>query len=271
MQDLLETALPTKKLSVLDHGFVELIDTLGDDLTVVNAARVSFGKRKTELDEGDKKLITYLARHEHWSPFRHVQLQFHCKVPEFVARQWYKHVVGIAYTDGASVDHAWNEISLRYVDASEFQFYEPYSPHLGNPHLGSPPVSAPHLGSLETVTEQALGFRQQSANNKQASTDDVVPDTDQQLRQAYRKHGEQALALYQQLLEAGVAREQARGVLPLSIYTEFYWTASLQALVNFIRLRQHPGAQYEIRLYADALEQLVKQVVPVSYAGLLQG
>ncbi|MFN7311395.1 MAG: FAD-dependent thymidylate synthase, partial [Vampirovibrionales bacterium] len=100
-----------KKIEVLDHGFVELIDALGSDLTVVNSARVSFGKRKTELDEADEKLIKYLAKHQHWSPFRHVQLQFHCKVPEFVARQWYKHVVGIAYTEGHgayTVDHAWN-------------------------------------------------------------------------------------------------------------------------------------------------------------------
>ena len=130
------------KIDVLDHGFVELIDTLGSDLTVVNSARVSFGKRKTTLEEQDEKLIRYLAKHQHWSPFRHVQLQFHCKVPEFVARQWYKHVVGIAYSEGGAmcVDHAWNEISLRYVDASEFHYYTP------------------------------AGFRTQSASNKQAST-----------------------------------------------------------------------------------------------------
>jgi thymidylate synthase (FAD) len=86
---------------------------------------------------------------------------------------------------------------------------------------------------------------------------------------AYRNHCQDALNLYQQLVEAGVAREQARGVLPLSIYTEFYWTASLQAVVNFIHLRKHPGAQFEIRAYADALEKLTQQVVPVSYQYLL--
>lgn len=229
-------------ISVLDHGFVTLIDSLGSDLTVVNSARVSFGKRKTQLDAGDEKLIKYLAQHQHWSPFRHVQLQFHCKVPEFVARQWYKHVVGIAYSEGggaACVDHAWNEISLRYVNASDFNTYTPE------------------------------GFRQQSADNKQASMDELVADPQNALRTAYEAHNSAALALYAQLVEQGVAREQARAVLPLSIYTEFYWTVSLQALTNFIQLRQHPGAQYEIREYAQAVETLTAQVVPVSYRYLL--
>jgi thymidylate synthase (FAD) len=227
-----------KQFHVLDHGFVELIDSLGSDLTVVNAARVSFGKRKTELSDADRKLIQYLATHQHWSPFRHVQLQFHCKVPEFVARQWYKHVVGIAYTDGASVDHAWNEISLRYVDAGEFDFYTPD------------------------------GFRQQSENNKQASTDACVPDPKGDIKKSYQEHAQHSFKLYQTLIEQGVAKEQARGVLPLNIYTEFYWTASLQALVNFIKLRKHEGAQYEIRQYAEALEKLTEHVVPEAYKAL---
>jgi thymidylate synthase (FAD) len=233
------TTATDKKISVLDHGFVELIDTLGSDLTVVNSARVSFGKRKTEMSEGDVKLINFLAKHQHWSPFRHVQLQFHCKVPEFVARQWYKHVVGIAYTEHATVDHAWNEISLRYVNASDFDVYVPN------------------------------GFRTQSEDNKQASTDDIVADTDGKLRQSYVDHCRQALTLYENLIESGVAREQARGVLPLNIYTEFYWTVSLQALANFIQLRTHAGAQYEIREFAHALEKLIADVVPVSYEALL--
>jgi thymidylate synthase (FAD) len=235
-----EAAASPRRIPVLDHGFVELIDTLGSDLTVVNAARVSFGKRKTTLDEGDHKLIKYLAQHKHWSPFRHVQLQFHCKVPEFVARQWYKHVVGIAYSEGACPDHAWNEISLRYVDASEFDVYTPQG-----------------------------GFRTQSANNKQASTDALVADPEQALRQAYQAQLQQSLALYQQLVAQGVAKVQARALLPLAIYTEFYWTVSLQALTNFIHLRKHPGAQYEIRCYADALESLTQLAVPVSYTHLL--
>lgn len=228
-----------QKISVLDHGFVELVDTMGSDLTVVNSARVSFGKRKSELSDGDRKLIRYLAEHKHWSPFRHVQLQFHCKVPEFVARQWYKHVVGITYTEAASIDHAWNEVSLRYVDASEFDFYTP------------------------------AGFRLQSQDNKQASTDSLVDDPSGLLDSAYREHCQRALDLYNRMVNAGVAKEQARGLLPLSIYTEFYWTASLQAVVNFITLRKHAGAQYEIREYANAIEAFTKLVVPVSYDCLL--
>lgn len=234
MQTLEKNVIP-----VLDHGFVELVDTLGSDLTVVNAARVSFGKRKTELSEGDQKLIQYLAKHQHWSPFRHVQLQFHCKVPEFVARQWYKHVVGITYTEASSIDHAWNEISLRYVDASEFSFYTP------------------------------AGFRRQSEDNKQASTDELVDDPSNVLMQRYQNQCQAAFDLYEVMVAAGVAKEQARGVLPLSVYTEFYWTASLQAIVNFIKLRKHPGAQFEIREYANAIEKFVQKAVPVSYASLL--
>jgi thymidylate synthase (FAD) len=239
MSPLLEQTIDNRLVNVLDHGFVRLEGALGDDLTVVNAARVSFGKRKTELSDGDTKLIQFLAQHQHWSPFRHVQLQFHCKVPEFVARQWYKHVVGIAYSEAPTVDHAWNEISLRYVNAGEFDVYTP----------------AP--------------FRSQSADNKQASTDEPVNRPD--LLAAYSQQMQQSLALYQQLVGAGVAKEQARGVLPLSIYTEFYWTASLQAVVNFIKLRQHAGAQFEIRAYANALESLTQLVVPVSYKALFGG
>lgn len=236
-----QSAHTERSIPVLDHGFVTLIDSLGSDLTVVNAARVSFGKRKAQLDEADEKLIRYLAKHQHWSPFRHVQLQFHCKVPEFVARQWYKHVVGIAYSEGGAtaVDHAWNEVSMRYVDASDFDFYLPQG-----------------------------GFRQQSPSNRQASMDETVADPENRLHEAYQHQCQQALRLYHELVDKGVAKEQARGVLPLSIYTEFYWTASLQAVTNFIKLRTHEGAQYEIRGYANALETLTRQVVPVAYEAL---
>ena len=228
-----------KTIKVLDKGFVSLMGALGDDLTVVNAARVSFGKRKAELSKGDIKLIQYLAEHKHWSPFRHVQLQFHCKVPEFVARQWYKHVVGIAYSEAPTVDHAWNEISLRYVDAGAFDFYTP------------------------------VAFRKQSEDNKQASKDETVSDPDGTLKKQYEAQCQDAFTLYQKLVADGVAKEQARALLPLSIYTEFYWTVSLQAIVNFVMLRQHEGAQYEIREYANAIDALVGEVVPISYNSLM--
>ena len=124
-------------MKVLDKGFVEVIDTLGNDLTVVNSARVSFGKRKTKWDKSDERLVRYLAKHKHHSPFRHLQIQFHIKAPEFVMRQWYKHVVGIETTSNSSTkDHAWNEISGRYVPVEDF-----YTPDA---------VSYTHLRAHET-------------------------------------------------------------------------------------------------------------------------
>ena len=112
------------KSKVLDKGFIEVIDSLGNDLTVVNSARVSFGKRKETFDKSDERLVRYLAKYKHYSPFRHLQVQFHIKAPEFVMRQWYKHVVGIETTsNSATKDHAWNEISGRYVPVEDY--YEP--------------------------------------------------------------------------------------------------------------------------------------------------
>ena len=133
------------KSQVLDKGFIEVVDSLGNDLTVVNSARVSFGKRKTKWDKSDERLVRYLAKYKHYSPFRHLQVQFHIKAPEFVMRQWYKHVVGIETTsNSATKDHAWNEISGRYVEYSDF-----YMPE---------------------------NFRAQSEDNKQASDGLVVVD-----------------------------------------------------------------------------------------------
>ena len=134
------------KIDVLDSGFIEVIDHLGDDLTVVNSARVSFGKRKTMYEDGDRKLVTFLAKNKHYSPFRHMIVQFHIKAPEFVMRQWYKHVVGIETTSSsATKDHAWNEISGRYVVYEE-EFYCPSV------------------------------YRKQSEDNKQASVNEETDD-----------------------------------------------------------------------------------------------
>jgi thymidylate synthase (FAD) len=109
------------KESVLDLGFIEVIDHLGNDLTVANSARVSFGKRKKTYDKSDERLVRYLAKHKHFSPFRHLVVQFHIKAPEFVTRQLYKHVVGIETTSSSiTKDHAWNEVSQRYLPVGEF-------------------------------------------------------------------------------------------------------------------------------------------------------
>jgi thymidylate synthase (FAD) len=219
-------------MKVLDKGFVEVIDTLGNDLTVVNSARVSFGKRKTEWDKSDERLVRYLAKHKHHSPFRHLQIQFHIKAPEFVMRQWYKHVVGIETTSNSSTkDHAWNEISGRYVPVDDF-----YVPEV---------------------------WRKQSEDNKQASEGEVMYETsdgsyivDPRPSHIYSSVMSDILDGYRKLLDLGVGKEQARVMLPLSQYTEVYWTASFQAVMNFIELRDEKTSQWEIQEYAKVIKRL---------------
>ena len=218
------------KKNILDKGFVEVIDKLGSDLTVSNSARVSFGKRKTEYDDKDRRLVNFLAKNKHFSPFRHLLVTFHIKAPEFVMRQWYKHVVGCETTSSsATKDHAWNEISGRYVPVREY-----YYPSF---------------------------FRKQSVNNKQAS-EGVLSDDWGKISELWCLALTHSQDCYNKLLEAGVAKEQARCVLPLAQYTEVYWTASFQAIMNFIELRDEPTAQWEIREYARALKELMHQLYP---------
>lgn len=219
---------------------VNFLGILGSDATIVNSARVSYGRRidvNNPLSGRDKRLIRYLAKHQHWSPFRHVVLQFHVKCPEFVARQMYKHVVGIETTSAhPTKDHAWNEISGRYVELREL-----YTPKL---------------------------WRKQSESNKQASAGPLPLSEQAQATSIYAHYTKTVMQCYEGLLELGVAREQARMVLPLSFMTEFYWTASLQAVMNFIILRDSPEAQKEIRDLAIAMRNIVKKEVPVAYAEL---
>ena len=210
-------------MKVLDKGFVEVIDTLGDDLTVVNSARVSFGKRKTKWDKTDERLVRYLAKHQHHSPFRHLQIQFHIKAPEFVMRQWYKHVVGIETTSNSvTKDHAWNEISGRYVPVEDF-----YIPDV---------------------------YRAQSDDNKQASEGEV--EDQEKAQKTWTDAHWYLVGFYDELLNMGVAKEQARAILPLSQYTEVYWTASFQAVMNFIELRDERTSQWEIQEYAKVIKKL---------------
>lgn len=217
------------KIEVLDKGFVEVIDKLGTDLTVVNSARVSFGKRKEKFDESDRKLVRFLAKNKHWSPFRHMMVQFHIKAPEFVMRQWYKHVVGIETSSSSSAkDHAWNEISGRYVPVSDF-----YIPN---------------------------NWRKQSENNKQASEGSI--ENQKSANEIFNSAMDGILNSYQKLLDLGVAKEQARMILPLNQYTEVYWTASFQAIMNFIDLRDEATAQWEIQQYAKVLKELMTDVFP---------
>ena len=216
-------------MKVLDKGFIEVIDTLGDDLTVVNSARVSFGKRKEKFDKSDERLVRYLAKYKHYSPFRHLQIQFHIKAPEFVMRQWYKHVVGIETTSNSSTkDHAWNEISGRYVEVEDF-----YTPEV---------------------------FRKQSEDNKQATEGAIEEQMHAQTLWGVAMFN--AKKYYNDLLDLGVGKEQARAILPLNQYTEVYWTASFHAVMNFIELRNEKTSQWEIQEYAKSMLDLIHESFP---------
>jgi thymidylate synthase (FAD) len=219
------------KIDVLDKGHIELVDTLGDDLTPVNAARVSFGGRSDEFTTKDKRLSKFLIKHKHFSPFRHQHIMVIVKAPEFVLRQWYKHVVGIETTSSSvTKDHAWNEISGRYIPVQEY-----YHPKV---------------------------WRKQSEDNKQAS-EGVLDDLQQKrMTQFYNDYMNQVEMTYDRMIEAGMAKEQARIVLPLSQYTLVWWTASFQSVMNFIELRDEPTAQWEIQEYAKAMKKIMFESFP---------
>ena len=217
------------KIDVLDKGYIEVVDKLGDDLTPVNAARVSFGGRSDTFEEKDRKLSKFLIKHKHFSPFRHQHCMFILKAPEFVMRQWYKHVVGIETTSShVTKDHAWNEISGRYVPYDEF--YEP--------------------------TE----FRKQSDDNKQAS--DGLIDEQVEATMYWRTTQNNTIETYNKLLDMGMAKEQARSILPLTVYTKVWWTASFQSIMNFIELRDEPTSQVEIQEYARAMKTIMLETFP---------
>ena len=217
------------KIDVLDKGYIEVVDTLGDDLTPVNAARVSFGGRSDQFTDKDRKLSKFLIKHKLFSPFRHQHIQVIIKAPEFVMRQWYKHVVGIETTSShVTKDHAWNEISGRYVPYDEF--YEP--------------------------TE----FRKQSEDNKQASDGLVEDQVSATIK--WRTAQMKLIETYKEFLDMGMAKEQARSILPLTVYTKVWWTASFQSVMNFIELRDEKTSQVEIQEYARALKSIMLDSFP---------
>ena len=205
---------------------VTLIDHMGDDLTVVNAARVSFGKQKVEFTKGDEKLIKYLADHNHWSPFGHGSLQFHIKAPVFVARQLVKHQIGLT----------WNEISRRYVDYPP-EFYE---------------VDV---------------WRGRAEDKKQGSGTDVIEWVDRSRRTGSLKSEVENIALknYNKLIDAGIAPEQARMILPQSMMTEWYWSGTLYAFARVCNLRCSSDAQLETREIANMIAELASDEFPVSW------
>ena len=219
------------KIDVLDKGYIEVVDSLGDDLTPVNAARVSFGGRSKEFTNKDKRLSKFLIKHKHFSPFRHQHVMLIIKAPEFVMRQAYKHVVGIETTSNSSTkDHAWNEISGRYVEVEDY-----YIPDV---------------------------WRKQSEDNKQASEGKLEGLDEGNAKNIYNEHMRLTLQHYDALLMKGVAKEQARILLPLSQYTQVWWTASFQSVMNFIELRDEPTSQWEIQQYAKALKEIMLEIFP---------
>jgi thymidylate synthase (FAD) len=221
-----------KKIELYEDGIgaVELIDHMGTDLTIVNSARVSFGKEKNEIDEKDEKLIKYLVKHRHTSTFEHNVATFRFVVPLFIRSQHHRHRTW-----------SYNEISRRYTDV-DLRFYEPKN------------------------------FRTQHKSNRQASNNELanplVNSTGvhggETASYLVKKHHLESLKLFNTLLNAGVCREQARGVLPQNLYTEYYGTCNLSNLLKFIDLRIHEGAQWEIQKVAEALLELTTDLWPTA-------
>ena len=209
----------------LDKGFVRLIDYMGSDAAIVQAARVSYGAGTKQVRQ-DRGLIRYLLRHQHTSPFEMVEFKFHCKMPIFVARQWIRHRT-------ASV----NEYSLRYSRALE-EFYLP------EPEM----------------------IRKQSASNRQGRDEETIsPELQAKVLQILKSHNQQAWQDYEEMQQLEIARELARIHLPVSLYTEWYWKINLHNLLHFLKLRLDPTAQYEIRVYAEKIADIVKRAVPITW------
>ena len=227
-------------IQVLDHGFVRLDDAMADDLSVVNGARVSFARRKTEMEESDEGLIRFLMRDRHGSPFEHNAFRFHVRCPIFVAREWFRHRIGSFNEFSLRYAKATDEFSMRYAKATD-DFYVP------EPEDVRTQVGKPGAYSFEQVSPE------------------LAEETREELETVYRE----AYAAYARLVEKGVARELARSVIPVGAYTQFYWTVNARALMNFVSLRNAEFAQLEIRRYAEAVEAFFAEQMPVTHAAFV--
>jgi thymidylate synthase (FAD) len=214
---------------VLDHGFVRLDDVMAGDLSVVNGARVSFARKKDEMDDSDEGLIRFLMRDRHGTPFEHNAFRFHVRCPIFVAREGFRHRIG-----------SFNEFSLRYAKATD-DFYVP---------------------ALEDVRTQV---GKPGAYTFEPVDDELAQRTLDELRRVY----DVAYETYTSLVEQGVARELARSVLPVGAYTEFYWTVNARSIMNFVSLRAAETAQREIRRYAFAVEAFLAREMPITHAAFV--
>lgn len=216
---------PEGALKVLDKGFVRLVDFMGGDMAVVEAARVSH-KSVAKDEEADRKLIAYLLNHNHGTPFEHVVFKFHVKLPIFVARQWIRHRMS-----------SYNETSFRYREAPE-EFYFPEK------------------------------WRVQDTKNKQGSVGIDILDHNS-FSQGLAEECAKAKHVYDEMLKVGIAREMARMVLPVNLYTEWYWTVNARALMHFITLRSDDHAQWETRQYSDSIAEFFRHKMPWTYEAFL--
>jgi len=204
-------------------GFVELLDVMGNDVSVVSSARVSHYNSGSKGEEGDRKLIHYLMKNRHTSPFECVTMTFRIKCPLFVRSQWHRHRT-----------FSYNEVSRRYTSENIDEFFYPEK------------------------------WRVQDTKNKQSSVDS------DEINSPYwnakvKEHVEKSLALYEDMLSNNISREQARMILPQNMYTMYYGTVNLRNLFHFLGLRMNPHAQEEIRVYAYAIADMIKDVVPISF------
>lgn len=217
----------------------EYIDHMGNDLTVVNAARVSFDKISTELNSKDTKLISYLADHNHWTPFSHCMITLRETVPIFVARQRFKHTVGFTY----------NEVSRRYVDDTP-TFYEP------EVWRSRPEGSVKQGSGIDEVTNLERG--------------DTGYYWNEPPKEAYQDHLISSLELYEDMIKNGVAPEQARMVLPQSMMTSYYVTGSLSAFARAYKLRSDEHSQLEIQDLAKQWDQIIRPLFPNAWSKLIE-
>jgi len=263
-----------KPIPVLDHGFVRVIDYMGDDAAIVQAARVSYGKGTKKVSE-DRGLINYLLRHRHTTPFEMCEIKFHVKLPIFVARQWIRHRT-------ANV----NEYSARY-SILDREFYVPDRRYLDR-HLIEKRIEkqleerGQHdlFGPPEPVPLAELAA--QSKSNRQGR-DQLLTDAEaEEVLEWIKAESTREYTIYQKLLNVdergrvldpgrhGLARELARMVLPANIFTQWYWKVDLHNLLHFLSLRADPHAQYEIRVYAEAMLDVVKRWLPITYEAFVQ-
>ena len=207
------------------YGFVRLDAHMADDLSVVNSARVSFAKSSSTLDDAGKGLINFLMREKHGTPFEHNSFRFHIKCPIFVAREWFRHRIG-----------SFNEFSARYSEVEDDFFL-------------------PDIKDIRKQVGKPGSYSFESVDNETAKkAQDIINHINDQTYLAYRW-----------LLELGVAKELSRVVLPVSMYTQFYWTVNARSIMNFLSLRNHESAQRDIRYYAMEIENLFKDVMPITH------